>query len=131
MAEVGIQFGAGGASPVEDREPEGARDPGWMIARTRRFLEAGAFQVMIQSEGVTENARTWRTDGVARIVNASGLEHVMFEATDPEVFAWYVKVHGPEVKLFVDHSQIVRLECPRSGIWGTRNLWGRVLTYKG
>lgn len=32
---------------------------------------------------------------------------------------------------FVDHSQIVQLECLRSGIWGTKSLWGRVLTYKG
>jgi phosphosulfolactate synthase (CoM biosynthesis protein A) len=31
----------------------------------------------------------------------------------------------------VDHSQIVQLECLRSGIWGTAATWGRVLTYKG
>jgi phosphosulfolactate synthase (CoM biosynthesis protein A) len=31
----------------------------------------------------------------------------------------------------VDHSQIVQLECLRSGIWGTKSLWGRVETYKG
>lgn len=49
----------------------------------------------------------------------------MFEAADPNVFAWYLKQYGPEVNLFVDHSQIVQLECLRSG------LWGRVLTYKG
>jgi hypothetical protein len=56
------------------------------------------------------------------------LGKVMFEAADPEVFAWYVKNYGPEVNLFVDHSQIVQLECLRSGIWGTKSLWGRVLT---
>ena len=26
----------------------------------------------------------------------------MFEAADPEVFAWYIKNWGPEVNLFVD-----------------------------
>jgi phosphosulfolactate synthase (CoM biosynthesis protein A) len=36
-----------------------------------------------------------------------------------------------DVNLFVDHSQIVQLECLRAGIWGTKSLWGRVLTYKG
>jgi len=30
----------------------------------------------------------------------------------------------------VDHSQIVQLECVRSGLWGTKSLWGRVLTFK-
>ena len=46
-------------------------------------------------------------------------------------FAWYIHNYGPEVNLFVDNSQIVQLECRRSGIWGTAGLWGRVLTYKG
>jgi hypothetical protein len=46
------------------------------------------------------------------------------------VFSWYVKSFGPEVNLFVDHSQIVQLECLRSGIWGTKSTWGRVVTYK-
>jgi phosphosulfolactate synthase (CoM biosynthesis protein A) len=130
-AEVGIQFGAGGASEAEELEAEGTRDAGWAIAQARRFLEAGANQIMIESEGITENVRTWRTDAVARVVDALGLEHVMFEAADPEVFAWYIKSYGPEVNLFVDHSQIVQLECLRSGIWGTKSLWGRVLAYKG
>ena len=40
-------------------------------------------------------------------------------------------IKADEVNLFVDHSQIVQLECLRSGIWGTKSLWGRVLTYKG
>jgi phosphosulfolactate synthase (CoM biosynthesis protein A) len=55
---------------------------------------------------------------------------VMFEASDPAVFGWYIKNFGPEINLFVDHSQIVELECIRSGIWGTADLWGRVLTFK-
>ena len=129
-AEVGIQVGAGGASAAAELEAEGTRDPAWVIAQARRFLEAGAYQVMIESEGITENVRAWRTDVVARIVNALGPEKVMFEAADPEVFAWYVKTYGPEVNLFVDHSQIVQLECLRSGLWGTKSLWGRVLTFK-
>jgi hypothetical protein len=32
--------------------------------------------------------------------------------------------------LFVDHSQLVQLECLRSGIWGTKDVWGRILTWK-
>ncbi len=128
--EVGIQFGAGGASAVSELEAEGTRDPEWAILQAKRFLEAGAHMIMIESEGITENVQVWRTDVVAKIINALGLEKVMFEAADPEVFAWYIKNYGPEVNLFVDHSQIVQLESLRSGIWGTKSLWGRVLTYK-
>ena len=98
---MGIQFGAGGATAAAE----------------------------LESEGITENVKTWRTDAIAAIVDALGLERIMLEAADPEVFAWYVKNYGPDVNLFVDHSQIVQLECLRSGIWGTKSLWGRVITY--
>ncbi len=129
--EVGIQFGAGGATRSEELETEGTRDPEWPIRLAQRFLDAGAYMIMIESEGITENVKQWRTDVPARVINALGLEKVMFEAADSEVFAWYIKNWGPEVNLFVDHSQIVQLECLRRGIWGTASLWGRVVTYKG
>jgi phosphosulfolactate synthase (CoM biosynthesis protein A) len=129
--EVGIQFGAGGDTAAGELQAEGTRDPEWMIEQARRFIDAGAYMVMIESEGITENADPWRTDVPAEVINSLGLEKVMFEAADPEVFAWYVKNYGAEVNLFVDHSQIVQLETLRRGIWGTKSLWGRVLTYKG
>jgi phosphosulfolactate synthase (CoM biosynthesis protein A) len=49
--EVGIQFGAGGASTVEALEAEGTRDVSQAIELARRHLEAGAELVMIESEG--------------------------------------------------------------------------------
>jgi len=127
--EVGIQFGAGGASSVAELEAEGTIDPSLAVRRARRYLEAGAHLVMIESEGITEGVRSWRTDAAVRFVNDLGLDRVMFEAADPEVFSFYVKTFGPSVNLFVDHSQIVQLECLRSGIWGTRSTWGRVAAY--
>ncbi|HJS17396.1 MAG TPA: phosphosulfolactate synthase [Anaerolineales bacterium] len=128
--EVGIQFGAGGATTAGELAAEGTRDPEWAIQQAKRFVDAGAYMIMIESEGITENVKTWRTDVVAKIIQALGLEKPMFEAADPEVFAWYIKNYGAEVNLFVDHSQIVQLECLRSGLWGNKSLWGRVLTYK-
>jgi len=112
-------------------ESEGTLDTGYAIKQTKRFVEAGAYMIQIESEGITENADPWRTDVPAEFINEIGLEKLMFEAADPEVFAWYIKNYGPEVNVFVDHSQIVQLETLRRGIWGTKSLWGRVLTYKG
>lgn len=129
--EVGIQFGAGGDTTAGELAAEGTRDPEWAILQAKRFVDAGAYMIMIESEGITENVKVWRTDVVAKIIQALGLEKPMFEAADPEVFAWYVKNYGAEVNLFVDHSQIVQLESLRAGIWGNKSLWGRVLTYKG
>jgi len=130
-AEVGIQFGAGGATAPQELEQEGTRDVAYAIELARRCLDAGAYMIMIESEGITEEVATWRTDVVASIARELGLENVMFEAADPEVFGWYVKNYGPEVNLFVDHSQIVQLECLRRGLWGTNSLWGRVVTFPG
>ena len=128
--EIGIQFGAGGATTPAELEQEGTRDVGYAIDLARRCLDAGADMIMIESEGITEEVTEWRTDVVATIARELGLENVMFEAADPEVFGWYVKNYGPDVNLFVDHSQIVQLECLRRGIWGTKSLWGRVVTYR-
>jgi phosphosulfolactate synthase (CoM biosynthesis protein A) len=128
--EVGIQFGAGGATAPAELQAEGTRDPNWAIAQAKRFLDAGADIIMIESEGITENVDPWRTDVPAKFINELGMEKLMFEAADPDVFAWYIKNYGADVNLFVDHSQIVQLECLRAGIWGTKSLWGRVVTYK-
>src|SRR5205823_4976172 len=127
--EVGIQFGAGGASSVEALEIEGTRDVGYAIELAKRHLDAGAHMIMIESEGITEQVREWRSDVVAHIAAELGLDNVMFEAADPDVFTWYVKNYGIDVNLFVDHSQIVQLECLRAGLWGTHDTWGRVLSY--
>ncbi len=127
--EVGIQFGAGGASSVKTLEAEGTGDPGWAIQLARKHLDAGAYMIMIESEGITESVASWRTDVAARFARELGLDRIMFEAADPEVFTWYVKHYGPGVNLFVDHSQIVQLECLRSGIWGTQSVWGRIATF--
>lgn len=128
--EIGIQFGAGGDGTVTEYQAEGTQDVDYAISQAKRFIDAGAFLIMMESEGVTENANPWRLDVPAKFINALGLEKVMFEAADPQVFKWYVKNYGPEVNLFVDHSQIVQLECTRRGQWGTNDVWGRILSYK-
>src|SRR5205809_5150847 len=128
--EVGIQFGAGGATAAAELRSEGTRDPSWAVAQAKRLLDAGADIIMIESEGITENVKPWRTEVPARFINEFGMEKLMFEAADPDVFAWYIKNYAADVNLFVDHSQIVQLECLRAGIWGTKSLWGRVVTYK-
>lgn len=86
--ELGIQFGAGGDTSARELESEGTRDVGWLIAQAKRALDAGADIIMIESEGITENVKAWRTDVVASIINELGLKKVMFEAADPEVFEW-------------------------------------------
>lgn len=125
--ELGIQFGAGGASSAETLAAEGTRSVDWLIVQARRLIDAGAERIMIESEGITESVTAWRTEVPVRIAAELGLEQVMFEAAAPAVFEWYVKSFGPQVNLFVDHSRIVQLEALRQGIWGTKDTWGRIV----
>ncbi|RHZ52000.1 putative C6 transcription factor [Aspergillus thermomutatus] len=124
--ELGIQFGAGGDTPASGLEAIGTSDPGKLVNMGRKFLDAGVERLMIESEGITENVQSWRTDVVSKIMKELPSERVMFEAADPKVFNWYIREFGIYVNLFVDHSQIVQLSCLRQGIWGTADTWGKV-----
>lgn len=85
---------------------------------------------MIESEGITENVKSWRTDVIQSILRELPMESVMFEAADPKVFNWYVREFGVDVNLFVDHSQIVQLSGLRRGVWGMADTFGKVVTYR-
>ncbi|KIW83051.1 hypothetical protein Z517_02294 [Fonsecaea pedrosoi CBS 271.37] len=128
--ELGIQFGAGGDTAAEDLEATGTSDPSKVINLGKKFLEAGVERMMIESEGITENVKSWRTDVIQAILRDLPQEKVMFEAADPPVFNWYVREFGIDVNLFVDHSQIVQLTCLRSGIWGMADTFGKIVSYR-
>lgn len=130
-AEVGIQFGAGGTSEAASLAAEGTGSVSHAISLAERALEAGADMIVLESEGVTESVDVWRTDVPAALADAIGIEQILFEAADPKVFEWYIKNFGPEVNVFIDHSQALLLEAVRSGVWGSNTLFNRVFTYKG
>src|SRR5699024_12521811 len=114
--EIGIQFGAGGDSTTGELQSEGTLDTGFAVKQIKRFIDAGAYMIMIESEGITENANPWRTDVPATFINEVGLEKLMFEAADPEVFAWYIKNYGLEGNGVVVPSQIVQHDTHIRGI---------------
>ncbi|KAI0674812.1 coma-domain-containing protein [Trametes maxima] len=129
--EVGIQWGAGGDASVEELESAGTRDPKWLIDRANAFLDAGAYMIMIESEGITENVKNWRTDVISAVTSALPADKIMFEAADPDVFAYHIQNQGARANLFIDHSQTVQLACLRRGIWGTGSTFARVVTFEG
>lgn len=129
--ELGIQFGAGGDTEAGDLEGMGTSDPAKVVNLGRRFVkEAGVERLMIESEGITENVKAWRTDVIQSILRELPSENVMFEAADPKVFNWYIREFGTDVNLFVDHSQIVQLSCLREGIWGMADTFGKITSFR-
>ncbi|KAL4802922.1 hypothetical protein BDV18DRAFT_166504 [Aspergillus unguis] len=128
--ELGIQFGAGGDTSAAGLESLGTSDPGKLVNLGHKFLDAGVERLMIESEGITENVTSWRTDVVSKIMKELPPERVMFEAADPQVYTWYMREFGIDVNLFVDHSQIVQLSGLRHGIWGTADTFGRLVSFR-
>lgn len=128
--ELGIQFGAGGDTAAEDLESTGTSDPAKVVNLGKKFIDAGVERMMIESEGITENVKSWRTDVIQSILRELPQDKVMFEAADPPVFNWYIREFGVDVNLFVDHSQIVQLSCLGSGIWGMADTFGKVVSFR-
>lgn len=86
--ELGIQFGAGGDTEAGELESIGTSDPSKVINMAKKFVDAGVERMMIESEGITENVKSWRTDVIQAILRDIPMEKVMFEAADPSVFNW-------------------------------------------
>jgi len=128
--ELGIQFGAGGDTDAASLEAEGTSDPSKVVNLGKKFIDAGVERMMIESEGITENVKSWKTDVIQTILKDLPMEKVMFEAADPPVFNWYIREFGIDVNLFVDHSQIVQLTCLRTGIWGMSDTFGKIVSYR-
>ncbi|KAL4872214.1 hypothetical protein BDV12DRAFT_183183 [Aspergillus spectabilis] len=116
--ELGIQFGAGGDTSAAGFESLGTSDPGKLVNLGHKFLDAGVERLMIESEGITENVNSWRTDVVSKIMKELPSERVMFEAADPQVYTWYIREFG------IDLSGL------RHGIWGTADTFGRLVSFR-
>jgi phosphosulfolactate synthase (CoM biosynthesis protein A) len=97
-----------------------------MIRDAKLYLEAGAYMVMVESEGITEGVRKPRWDVVEALVREFGLEKLMFEAAERPVFRWYIYTFGPHVNLFIDHSQILEVTALRTELWAPKKPWGKV-----
>ncbi len=124
IAEVGVAYGITPDETVFVDENK-------LIETMRRGLDAGAWKVLLESEGITESRHTkdYRWDVVSKVANSFDLEDVMFEGDDPNVYNRYVKDYGPEVNLFVDNSNVLRLEAVRRGGWGNHPIINRVATF--
>ncbi|XP_038893901.1 protein HEAT-STRESS-ASSOCIATED 32 [Benincasa hispida] len=95
------------------RSSELVEDVDLLIRRAERCLEAGADMIMIDADDVSKHAESLRTDIIAKIIGRLGLEKTMFEASNPQTSEWFINHYGPKVNLFVDHSQVMDLECLR------------------
>lgn len=133
--EVTMMIGAGAGTHIVDYEEKmKMRSLKAVVNEIEAHLRAGAHMIMMESEGITEDLPPgkWRKDVIRALVDKFGYRKLMFEASDPPVFKWYLKNIGKDVNLFIDHSQVVEFNAWRLGLWGDSEIWrGRRLTYHG
>ena len=122
--EITMSLGAGAGTHIVGYKPK-LRSFDHFSSEVNMHLKAGAHMLMIESEGLTEDIppSEWRKDVIKKLVDRFGYEKLMFEASDPPVFKWYLQTFGRDVNLFIDHSQVVEFNAWRLGLWGDPKIW--------
>lgn len=103
-----------------------------VFKEAQAYIDTGAYKLVFESEGITEDLpfEKWRTDLIEKAIKKFNLETWMFEAADPKAFKWYLKKYGPDVNLFIDHSQVFEYVAWRNQLWGDPEIWeGKELKY--
>jgi phosphosulfolactate synthase len=90
----------------------------------RDELEAGAWRVITEAResataGIFDSSGGMRTELIAEIADAVGVENVVFEAPTKAAQAWFIKQFGPAVNLGnIPPDEVIPLETLRLGLRG-------------
>lgn len=139
--EITIMAGVGGGSKEFDYESKvkSVKSLEDLIEEGERFFDAGAYMLMVESEGITEgipNPKDWRSDVIFKLLEKFGKEKLMFEVSPEDdearkTFKWYLKNVGPEINLMMNSKNIVEFNAWRMQLWGDRDLWkGKKVIFK-
>jgi phosphosulfolactate synthase len=92
------------------------RSLSYVLKQIETYQAAGAWKVLIQAEGISEDVASFKGDFVLAIVARFGIENLIFQAKDAKAQLWYVSTFGNAVNLDVDDDQVLDLELLRRGI---------------
>ena len=122
--EVGVAFAH---SKVSEKEIFVER----IKKQTERFVEAGAWKILLESEGLTENIdeTDYRWHLIDILISPLKLEQFMVEADDQDVFSEYIEMFGPGINMMGDHDRLLKMEDARIGYGPSQFLWGKVVKY--
>jgi len=131
--EITIMTGVGGGSKELDYQSKvkSVKTIEALIEEGERFFDAGAYMLMVESEGITEgisDAKKWRIDVIQALVEKFGFQKLMFEVSPEddearETFKWYLKNVSYEINLMMNSKNIVEFNAWRLKLWGDRELW--------
>ncbi len=131
--EITIMSGVGGGSKEfgYGEKVKSVKTVKNLIEEGERFFDAGAYMLMIESEGITEgieNPKDWREDVIFALIEKFGTEKLMFEVSPEDdearkTFKWYLKKVSLDVNLMMNSKNIVEFNAWRLKLWGDRELW--------
>ena len=102
-----------------------------LINQSKKFLNAGSWKILLESEGLTENMNkeNYRWNIIDRIISPLKLSQFMVEADDQDVFCKYIEIYGPNINMMIDYSRLLKMEDARIGYGPSQFLWGKVVKY--
>ena len=99
--------------------------------QSKRFIEAGSWKILLESEGLTENIdeKDHRWHIIDKVISPLNLDQFMVEADDQDVLSKYIEIYGPNVNMMIDHTRLLKMEDARIGYGPSQFLWGKVVRY--
>lgn len=102
-----------------------------LIAEAEQFFAAGAYMLMVESEGITEgiaDPKNWRKDIILALIDKFGHQNLMFEVSPEDeearkTFKWYLKEVSPDVNLMMNSKNLVEFNAWRLQLWGDKSIW--------
>jgi phosphosulfolactate synthase (CoM biosynthesis protein A) len=86
-------------------ETAARRAPDWPIALASEFIAAGVDLITLECDAIPESMRAFLTNIPVRMMGARGLENMVFNAADPNIFVWSVNNHGTAAVFLGDDNQ--------------------------
>lgn len=98
---------------------------GWLLRQIDALLEAGAYRVLLQGEGIVEDVDEIDERILLDIIARFDPRSIIFQAKDARAQRWFIENLGPDVNLDVESNHLITVELARRGL-AKRGLVGLV-----
>lgn len=105
--------------------PERRAHAGWLVRQAETLLEAGAYRVLVQGEGIVEDVPEIDEAVLLDLVTRLDPRLLVFQAKDERSRRWFIENLGPETNLDIEAPDLIPLELARRGL-AKRGLTGLV-----
>ena len=88
----------------------------YIFSQIEACMKAGAWRVLVQGEGISEDVEARKEELILNIVARFGVDDLIFQAKDSDTQQWFMETLGNDVSLDVESHQVFELELMRRGI---------------